>query len=424
MAGRATDSPGEDVRRLLDRLVRRERGRLTADLVRRLGPARLDVAEDMVQEAVASALQAWSYSGLPANPQAWLTRVARNKAFDRLRREKWEVPYCEHDDTRSVEGSATLFAARVDDPEIRLVLLCCNSALGELDRLALTLNIASGFTARDIAKLFLAPETAIAQRLARAKRKLRGEEGTIADAPSVFEISARLPTVLKVVYLMFSLGYAPSSGESVVRRDTAEEALRLARVLADQELTAAAEAKALAALLCFQASRFDARETPAGEIVLLRDQDRGAWNQRLIADGVGYLERAKKAARLSRYHLEAGIAAIHALAPRWEDCDWSAIVRLYRHLETLTASPVVCVNACVAVAMSGEPESALAALDRLADRRDLQAYAPYFIARGEVLRELGRPADAADSFARALTCTVTAPTRRLLRRRLEGDSSS
>lgn len=401
----------------LERLARRERRRLVADLVSKLGPARLEMAEDVVQDAVIAAMAAWPYRGMPDNPGAWLNRVARNKAYDRLRREGRESPLPEGDSIplqqEAADGSdethGRFFGARITDPELKLIFLCCQQALAVEDQLMLTLKVVSGFTARDLAALFLKKEAAVGQRLARAKRKLRLQDKSLTDGPSRFEVKERLPVVLKVIYLMFSLGYAPRRGEQLMLRDVAEEALRLAVVVAGARETADPAAHALAALLSFQASRFDARTSTGGSMVLLRDQNRVLWDRGLIRQGFAHLRAAQSGSRLSRYHLEAAIAASHAAAPDFPATDWQQILALYGELEALTGSPVVSINACVAEALAGAPEDAFLKLEALAKHGQLADYAPYHIAHGELLRMLKRPMDAAESFRRALACDASAP---------------
>ncbi|MEL6364035.1 MAG: DUF6596 domain-containing protein [Pseudomonadota bacterium] len=398
-------TPDDDVRARLDVIVRRGRGRLVADLVRRLGGGRLDLAEDVAQDALAAAIAAWPFRGVPDNPEAWLFQAARNRALDRLRRETRETAYAEETDDRG-DG---VERAPIDDPELRLIFLCCHPTLDEKSALCLTLKIVDGFTARETAGVFLEPETATAQRLARAKRALRDAADGVAETPSRFEIAARAPRALKVVYLMFALGYAPRAGERALRRDVASEALRLARVLADHPLTKRPEAAALAALLSFQASRFEARESAEGAIVLLKDQDRALWDGALIRQGLAYLEPARTGEAVSRYHLEAGVAATHATARSFEATDWPSILTLYETLLTLTPSPVAMVNAAAARAAAGDPTGALEALDALSDEKALATYAPYHIARADALERLGRAADAGTAYAAALEAGPPAP---------------
>ncbi len=405
---------GEDIRQQLDRLSRRERGRLIAGLVNRLGHQHLELAEDVAQEAMLAALSTWQYQGTPDNPAAWLTRVAHNKAIDRLRHEARNQRL---DEGVDIGAAPEPEPERIADPELRLIFLCSNTALEGVDRLALTLRVVSGFTAREIANAFLAPETAVAQRLSRARHKLQRLPGPEASPPSIFEIERHLPAALKVIYLMFSLGYAPRSGEQLVRRDVALEAQRLARELADTQHTNTADAQALAALLCFQVSRLNARESESGLPVLLRNQDRSAWDRSAVDAGMHYLQAARAADSPSRYHLEAGIASLYASAPSWEQIDWDAILMLYEKLEALAQSPVVQINASVARAFAGQAEAALRQLDALADEPLLTHYAPFHLARAEVLRLLGQEDRARQQFQAAIESGSSAPVLQHLQQR-------
>ncbi len=404
----------EDIRHQLDRLSRRERGRLIAGLVNRLGHQHLDLAEDVAQEAMLAALSTWQYQGTPNNPAAWLTRVAHNRAIDRLRHEARNRRLDEHID---IEAAPEPEPERIADPELKLIFLCGNAALEGIDQLALTLRVVSGFTAREIAGIFLAPETAIAQRLSRSKRKLQRLPRPQAGPPSVFELEQHLPAVLKVVYLMFSLGYAPRTGEQLVRRDVALEAVRLAREVADTRYTGTAESQALAALLCFQASRLNAREGEDGLPVLLKDQDRNAWDRAAIDAGMEYLHRSRTARSPSRYHLEAGIASLYASAPGWEQIDWGAILSLYEKLDALVQSPVVKINASVARAFAGQAEQALQELDAMDCEPLLTDYTPFHIARAEVLRLLGHEDRARVHYRNAIESGSSTPVVEYLQER-------
>lgn len=427
MTGSSADPLSDQVvRHQLERLARRERGRLVADLVSKLGSARLQMAEDVVQDAIIAAMATWPYKGMPDNPGGWLNRVARNKAYDRLRREGREVGLPDEDRVPGEAASADdhdgehgrFFGAQVEDPELKLMFLCCHPEIGAEDQLMLTLKVVSGFTARDIAAVFLKKEAAVGQRLARAKRKLRAIDTGLTDGPSRFEVRKRLPTVLKVIYLMFSLGYSPRRGDSLILRDVAEEALRLSVAVASGKETRHPAADALVALLSFQASRFDARVDSAGNMVLLRDQNRSLWSRQLINNGFTHLHRAQKGDELTRYHLEAAIAAGHAAAPDFAHTNWDQMLTVYSNLETMTQSPIVAINACVAQAFSGAPEEAFLKLEVLDQHEQLQSFAPYHTARGEVLRMLKRPADAAKSFKEALACDASSPVVKHLRDRL------
>lgn len=403
------------VRHQLERLARRERGRLVADLVHRLGAGRLQMAEDVVQDAVVAAMATWPFKGMPENPAAWLNRVARNKAYDRLRKQGRETALPDYEEAPELEPEATdagagqLFGAEVTDPELKLMFLCCQPAIAQEDQLMLTLKVVSGFTAADIALAFLKKDAAVGQRLARAKRTLRADDGPLTDELSRFEIKKRLPTVLKVIYLMFSLGYAPRRGDALILRDVAEEALRLVLALAAQSDTRTPEVHALTALLAFQASRFDARVDADGQLVVLRHQNRSLWDRKLIDTAFGHMKLAQSGETLTRYHLEAAIAAAHAAARDFAGTDWHQMLSVYRSLETMTGSPVVAINACVAAAHAGHPEAAFLKLETLASNEQLQAFAPYHIARAELLRMLKRPEDAAKSFETALACDASAP---------------
>ncbi len=410
-------SDSADIRRELDLVVRRERGRLVADLTRRLGGHNLELAEDVAQEALLKALAVWPYRGIPERPGAWLATVARNLAIDRLRRESREFELGDQP-APAAETDPAVFEARIADPELRLIFLCCHTDLSELERLTLTLKLVSGFNAREVAAVFLAEPAAIGQRVARARRKLQAAGDDLVAAPSRFGIAARLASAMKVIYLMFSLGYAPRSGARVVLRDVAMEALRLSRELADNALTGSPEANALAALLCLQASRFDARQDADGRLVLFENQDRDLWDGALIADGFGYLAAARAGDGLSRYHLEAGIAACHAAAGPGRQCDWPSILGQYRRLEALVDSPVVAVNACVAEALAGDPDAAMARLEALAADRRLENHAPFHIARAEILQRLRRDDEAAASYRRAIECGVSVPVEAHLESRL------
>ncbi len=407
-----------DISRQLDLLTRRERGRLIAGLVNRLGSQNLELAEDVAQEALLTALSIWPYRGMPDNPAAWLTQVARNKAIDRLRRENREQVYDDTLDAMRSEENIRIDPERIQDPELRLTFLCCHPALEGVDRLALTLRVVSGFTAREIADVFLSTSGAMAQRLSRSKRKLKDLEKSLTEPPSIFEIESRLGAVLMVVYLMFSLGYAPRSGAELIRRDVALEALRLARELADDKHTTKPEANALAALLCFQASRFDAREDATGKPVLLEDQDHRKWDKALIDMGLRYLGSAMKGPEVTRYHLEAGIASIYATATTWDGVDWETIMNYYARLEQITDSPVVAINASVAQAFAGQPELSLQRLDCLVKRPMMASYTPIHIARAEILRLLGRDDEANESYLTAIASGASSPVIQHLEQRL------
>jgi RNA polymerase sigma-70 factor (ECF subfamily) len=414
-------APGESVGALVEGLFRREAGRLVARLARIFGTASLELAEDVVQDALLKALRNWSINGTPSDPHAWLVRVAKNLAIDRVRRdarlaskaselEAWD----EHIDARE---HAPAHDASVDDDELAMMFACCHPELSRDARVALTLKTVGGFGAPEIARAFLESEAAAAQRLVRAKAKLRETRVEIA-CPSGPELAARLDSVQDVVYFMLGEGLAAHRGDALIRVDLVREALRLASQLARNELTATPRTHALAALAHFHASRIPARVDEAGGILLLEEQDRRKWNRALIARGFEHLHRAARGAELSEFHLEAGIASQHALASTWEDTDWRAILGWYDLLAARNASPIVLLNRAVAV---GKVHGASAGLRELATIESAPALANYHLRpsiKGELLRQLDRRAEAADALREALRLCQSGPERAFLERRL------
>ncbi|MEO0422221.1 MAG: sigma-70 family RNA polymerase sigma factor [Pseudomonadota bacterium] len=413
-------SSADEVRRTLDQVTRRERGRLIAGLVRLLGAQQVALAEDVAQEAVLKALASWPYKGLPDNPGGWLARVAQRCAIDRLRREQREVALETPSADAGVQGVNEL-ASRIDDPQLRLMLLCCDDVLSAQDRVGLTLRLVAGFTAREIAQVLLVSEVSLAQRLARAKRRLHTHDG-LADAPrGARAIEARLPSVRKTLYLMFSLGYSPRSGATLIRSDVALEAVRLAEGLlaCTSDSASGADTAALTALICLQASRLNARADAEGRPIRLQDQDRSRWDRPLMARGLTLLAgAARQTHTLSPYHLEAAIAAEHATAATWETCDWLRIRRHYAALEAATGSPVVTINSCVAQAMAGDSDAALTRIQALADLHPLQTYAPFHFAVAEIARLAERREVVIAAYRRALACPTSTPVAQTLSARL------
>ena len=394
---------------------------MVATLARIFGLEHLDAVEDAVQDALVQALKRWSFTGMPDNPAAWLMRVARNKMLDRLRRagtwrEKRE--WLERGVAGSDEaaGHETWFAGELADDQLRMIFACCHPAVARRDQVALVLKTVGGFGVAEIARAFLAREPAIAQRLVRAKRRLR-EGGARLEVPPPAELGARLEAVLEAIYLMFNEGYGAHAGSDLVRTDLCHEAIRLVGLLAEHPTTAAPRVHALAALLCFQASRLPERVDAAGELLLLADQDRTRWDRRLIAAGVGHLGRSAAGGELSIYHLEAEIASCHALAPSWAATDWRRILTAYDDLLARRSSPVVALNRAVALAELKGAEAALEALEPLAEEKSLEGYYPYWSVRGELLRRAGRSEEARAAFRRALDLESSAPVKRLLMRR-------
>lgn len=410
---------GENVHGLVDHLFRHESGRMVAALVRSLGPGQMDLAEEVVQDALLQALRKWPFSGVPEKPGAWLYRVARNLALDRLRRSANFRG--KGDDVRRSMAAVTVpeetaLPGELTDDQLRLVFLCCHPEVPRDSRVALTLKTVGGFSVDEIARGFLARKTTIAQRLVRAQRRIR-ERRLPFEVPPPDELPERLDTVLEVLYLMFNEGYAAHDGDVLVRSDLCDEARRLVGELARLPLTRRPEVHALAALLAFQASRFAARVDDNGELVLLDEQDRNLWDRAAVAEGFQQLGESAAGTRRTTYHVEAAIAACHASAPNSAATDWGAILRFYDQLLRINPSPVVRLNRAVAVSRLHGPEVGLEALADL-DGGALMDYHLFHATRGELLRRAGESQAAAAAYARALECSCSGPERRFLAHRL------
>lgn len=404
---------------LVDHLFRREAGRMVSTLCRVFGPHNLELAEDVVQEALLRALREWPFRGVPDDPRAWLGRVARNRALDLLRRDATlarKAPLLAEDDGEGAEAEV-FFGGEVADDQLRMVFTCCHPAVPREARVALTLKTAGGFGVPEIARAYLAREAAVAQRLVRAKRRIR-EAGARFEVPAGAELPARLDSVLEVLYLMFNEGYAAASGEAALRADVCAEAVRLAGLVAAHPATGLPRAHALAALLLLQGARLPARTDAAGDPVLLAEQDRSRWDGGLLARGLAHLERAAEGDDLSPYHLEAGIAAAHVTAPSYEATDWPYILGLYDALLAVKPSPVAALSRAVAVAMVRGPRAGLRAADEAAAHPSLAAYPLLHAVRGDLQARLGDPDAAAACFRRALELPLSAPDRRMVEKRV------
>jgi RNA polymerase sigma-70 factor (ECF subfamily) len=382
-----------------------------AALARRLGAERLELIEDAVQDAMARALERWEAEGVPANPTHWIVGVAHNRAVDRLRGEARLAPLGDAHD-----GVTVIPAPAVDD-ELALMFLCCHPSLPRAAQVALTLKVACGLDVPQIARAFLTDERTLAQRIVRAKQLLR-REGARFEVPEASQLPARLTPILDVLYLVFNEGYSPSDGDLSSRDDLCAEALRLARLLADLPSGAPPAAEALRALFCFQASRVPARTADDGSLLLLHEQDRSRWDAALAAEGFACLGRAARGREVSRFHIEAGIAACHAAAPSHQATEWPLIVSLYDDLRAVAPSPVVDVNRAIAVGMARGAIAGLDELDAIPERELLKRYPYALAAYAELHASLGHVGEAHAYLQSALEQQPAGAQRRLLERKL------
>ena len=403
-------------REAVDAVYRADSRRVLATLIRLLGD--FDLAEEAMHQAFAAALEQWERDGVPQNPRAWLVTTGRFKAIDRMRRrarfDASSGELAERLDAEAREAEETDHEGLEDD-RLRLIFTCCHPSLPPDAQMALTLREVCGLTTEEIARAFLTAPSTLAQRIVRAKSKIKVAHIPY-EVPGRSELPDRLDTVLHVVYLVFNEGYSASSGESLTRHDVSGEAIRLGRLLV--ELMPEPEVMGLLALMLLHESRRTARTSPDGDIVLLDDQDRSLWDRGQIAEGAALVERALASRRIGPYTLQAAIAAAHARAETAAATDWDEIAGLYDVLERVTPSPVVALNRAAAVAMRDGPAAGLALIDAILARGELADYHLAHSARAELCRRLGRTAEARASYERALGLTRLEPERRFLERRL------
>ena len=406
----------EHARNAVDTVYRSDSRHVLATLIRLLGD--FDIAEEALHDAFRAALEQWPRDGVPANPRAWLVSTGRFKAIDAMRRRTRFEPLPDDIDKRLVADSDDPEAwndESIKDDRLRLIFTCCHPALSPDAQVAMTLREVCGLTTEEVARAFLSSPPTAAQRIVRAKAKIRNARIPY-EVPGATDLPDRLDAVLRVVYLVFNEGYSASSGAAVTRHDLSSEAISLGRLLV--ELLPEPEALGLLALMLLQDSRRAARTSPSGDLVLLEHQDRSIWNRDQIAEGLAVVERALAARQVGPYTIQAAIAAVHANASDADDTDWARIVVLYDLLARAEPSPVVELNRAVAVAMRDGPSAGLALIDAILGRGDLSDYHLAHAARADLCRRLGRIAEARASYERALSLTEQEPERRFLKRRL------
>jgi RNA polymerase sigma-70 factor (ECF subfamily) len=422
MSERSPDQMHDQIRELLDSLYRMESGRILATLIRLLGD--LDLAEEAMHEAFATALSLWPKSGVPDNPRPWLISTARFKAIDTLRRrarfdasQDELVLYLEAQLTSSQSSNEEdSVEDAFEDDRLRLIFTCCHPSLPPEARVALTLREVCGLTTEEIAKAFLTTPRTLAQRIVRAKAKIR-ETRIPYEVPSPEELPERLGAVLHVVYLVFNEGYSAAAGAGITRAELTGEAIRLGRLLTELQ-PEEPEVNGLLSLMLLQESRHAARTSPTGKLILLENQDRSLWGREQIAEGLGLLEKALKSRRFGSYTLQAAIAAVHAEAESTAVTDWRQIVALYDRLLRIHPSPIVQLNRAVAIAMCDGPEAGLAQIDAVLEQGELANYYLAHSARADMYRRLGRTAEARSSYEKALALTQQEPERQFLQERI------
>jgi RNA polymerase sigma-70 factor (ECF subfamily) len=407
---------GEQARSTVDAVYRSDSRHVLATLIRLLGD--FDIAEEALHDAFRAALEQWPRDGVPANPRAWLVSTGRFKAIDAIRRRTRFEPLPDDLDTRLVtdtDDSESWNDENIEDDRLRLIFTCCHPALSPDAQVAMTLREVCGLTTEEVARAFLSSPPTVAQRIVRAKAKIRNARIPY-EVPSATDLPDRLDAVLRVVYLVFNEGYSASSGATLTRHDLSGEAIRLGRLLT--QLLPEPEALGLLALMLLHESRRAARSSPSGELILLNDQDRSLWNREYFTEGLALVERALSSRRFGPYTLQAAIASVHAQAPNAAATDWRQIVGLYDALVRAEPSPVVELNRAVAVAMHEGPAAGLSLIDAILARGELESYHLAHAARADLCRRLGQTDEARASYKKALSLTEQGPERRFLERRL------
>lgn len=420
----APQTPTAEVSGLTERLFREEAGKLVATLTRHFGVDHLQLAEDVVQEALARALKVWPFYGVPKNPAAWLTQTAKNLALDVIRREKTFagkegaiVTWLEQSTSSPGVGETTVEEDDIRDDRLRLLFVCCHPHLTQESQVALALKTLCGFHPLEIGKAFLTTEASIAKRLTRAKQRLR-DDAIPFEIPAGIELAARLEAVMQTVYLLFNEGYKASGGDRLVRGELCLEAIRLMTLLVEHPVGNYPHVHALLALMLFNAARLGTRVDADGRLLRLEEQNRGKWNTEMIGRGMRHLSESAAGEALSEYHLQAGIAACHCAAAEYAATNWPQILALYDRLVEIDASPVVALNRAIAVANVHGPAAGIAAVEEIADRDKLESYHLLYAVLGDFEAQLGSMTTASAHFQKALNLADTSSEQAFLAKRL------
>jgi RNA polymerase sigma factor (sigma-70 family) len=407
-----------NINQLVDHLFRHESGKMVAVLSKLLGFQNLETAHDIVQDTLLQAMTTWSFNGIPDNPPAWLHRVAKNKAIDFLRKERTvrdinpRYSYLlQSEYTLSLTVNELFLETEIEDSQLRIMFACCHPAIPEESQIALTLKTLCGLSVNEIAQAFLTTHETIAKRIYRAKEKIRTEKIEL-EVPQNHELAVRTDTVLKSLYLLFNEGYKSSNPDKLIREDLCEEAMRLCFLITQHALTSFPRSKALLALMCFQASRLDARLDDKNNIILLKYQDRNKWNRSLMSKGFELMEESTEPFEVSAYHLEAAIASQHATARSFEQTDWKSIYHLYEMLYQLQPNPVVAMNKAIASSYAIGKQNALAELQQI---KGLENHHLYYASIAEVYYDLENKIEAEKFFKKALELTSSAYEQQLLK---------
>jgi RNA polymerase sigma-70 factor (ECF subfamily) len=407
----------KNIHQLVDHLFRHESGKMIAVLSRLLGLQNIEIAQDLVQDTLLQAMSTWGYKSVPDNPSAWLYRVAKNKAIDFLRREKKfkevspQYSYLLQSEYTLASTVNNLFLENeIQDSQLRMMFACCHPSIQEESQIALTLKTLCGLSVNEISKAFLTTEETIAKRIYRAKEKIKAEKIEL-EVPQNDELSTRVDTVLKSLYLLFNEGYKSSNPDKLIREDLCEEAMRLCFLLTQHSLTALPRTKALLALMCFQASRFDSRLDDKNNIILLKHQDRSKWNRSLMNKGFELMEESTEPFEVSSYHLEAAIASQHAAARSFEQTNWKSIYHLYEMLYQLQPNPIVAMNKAIASSYAISKQNALKELQQI---KGLEDHHLYYVSIGEMYFDLENKPEAKKFFEKALELTSSGYEQQLL----------